>query len=233
MTDAADPAPRAATVTVWSDIGCPWATLALHTLQQVAKARDDQVVVDHHAFPLELFNRRGTPKGILDAEIVAIAGLVPGLGWRLWGADLSTYPVTTLPALEAVQAAKDPAIGGLAASAQLDAELRRALYVQSRCISLHSVILEVAEDCDLVDHGKLATAIAAGAGRSAVYADWRRARSEGVRGSPQLIARSLSIHNPGAAYAWSAPPGRGFPRMECYDTAWAGELLDAAGGYTG
>ena len=228
MTGADDPASPPAAVTVWSDIGCPWATLALHTLHRVAERRREKVAVDHRAFPLELFNRRATPKDILDAEIVAIAGLVPELGWRLWSAASATYPVTTLPAMEAVQAAKDPTIGGLPASDQLDTALRQAFYAQSRCISLHSVILEVAEECDLVDHGKLEEALAHGAGRAAVYTDWQEAGSKGVRGSPHLLTRSLTVHNPGAVYAWTAPPGRGFPRLESYDTAWADELFDPA-----
>ena len=49
-----------------------------------------------------------TPKGIVDAEIVAIGAHRPELQWKLWTEAIETYPVTMLPALEAVPAAKDP-----------------------------------------------------------------------------------------------------------------------------
>jgi predicted DsbA family dithiol-disulfide isomerase len=216
------------TVTVWSDIGCPWATLALHTLHAEADRRGVELLVDHRAFPLELFNRTPTPKYILDAEIVAIAGHRPEVGWRQWSAPESTYPVTTLPALEAVQAAKSPAIGGLAGSDQLDTALRRAFYVDSRCISVPSVVLAVAGDCSLVDADALAGALADGAGRREVYQQWATAKGPGIQGSPHLFTGDgYDEHNPGADYHWTAPPPRGgLPRLEAYDAGWAEKLLD-------
>lgn len=220
----ANPGPRV--VTVWSDIGCPWATLALATLSEAARTRDEEVLVDHRAFPLELFNRQPTPKHILDAEIVAIAARRPELGWRFWRRPEWQYPVTTLPSLEAVQAAKRPEVGGLPASRQLDTALRRAFYVDGRCISLHPVILDIAERCDLVDAIALAAALAAGHGRAQVYRDWEIARGSRVRGSPHVFtAAGYDRHNPGVTYHWTAPPGEGFPLLERYDTEWADALL--------
>lgn len=72
-TGVADQQPGA--VTVWSDIGCPWATLALHTLHAEASARGQQITVIHRAFPLELFNRMPTPKFIVDATEPASAAV--------------------------------------------------------------------------------------------------------------------------------------------------------------
>ncbi|SFL36566.1 DsbA family oxidoreductase [Geodermatophilus ruber] len=219
--------PAPGVVTVWSDIGCPWASLALHTLHRRAAERDDPLLVDHRAFPLELFNRRGTPKLIIDVEVVAIAAHCPDLGWRPWTQPDSTYPVTMLPAMEAVQAAKDPAVGGLRASDELDAALRRAFYAEGRCISVHSVILDVAEQCAHVDAAALAGALARGAGRREVYAQWEVAQRPDVQGSPHLFAAGgFATHNPGATYHWTAAPPDGFPRLEEYRTEWAEELLD-------
>lgn len=217
-------------VTVWSDIGCPWATLALATLRSAARARGQDLLVDHRAFPLELFNRQPTPKLILDAEIVAIAARRPELGWRLWTGPEHQYPVTTLPAMEAVQAAKSPEAGGLAASDQLDAALRHAFYAEGRCISLHPVILEIASDCDRVDEFALAAALARGDGRAQVHEDWEIARGPHVQGSPHLFAAGgYDRHNPGADYRWTAPPGKGFPLLEHYDPEWADHLLNRLG----
>ncbi|HEV7726502.1 MAG TPA: hypothetical protein VGO74_06205 [Modestobacter sp.] len=215
------------TVTVWSDIGCPWASLALHTLHDRAAGRGQELLVDHRAFPLELFNRRGTPKLIVDGEVVAIAGLRPELGWRPWTEPDSTYPVTTLPPMEAVQAAKDPVVGGLIGSDELDGALRRAFYAEGRCISVHSVILDVAEECSHVDAAALADALARGAGRREVYDQWAVARGREVQGSPHLFAAGgTALHNPGVVYHWTEPPPLGFPRLDEYDHQWADHLLD-------
>ncbi|WP_214370220.1 DsbA family protein [Pseudonocardia sp. H11422] len=220
--------PAPSTVTVWSDIGCPWASLALHTLRSRMRERGEEVFIDHRCFPLELFNSQPTPKFIVDAEVVIIAGLRPELGWKPWIAPDWTYPVTTLPAMEAVQACKHPSVGGLRASDELDAALREAFYVHGRCISVHSVVLDVAEQCEHVDVRALAEALANGAGRAEVHAQWQVAQRPEVRGSPQLLtAGGYTTHNPGATYHWTAKPPDGFPRLEHYRTDWADELLDA------
>ncbi|MCA1672649.1 MAG: DsbA family protein [Actinobacteria bacterium] len=216
------------TVTVWSDIGCPWATLALHTLRATARERGQELLIDHRAFPLELFNRMPTPKFIVDAEIVAIAAHRPELGWKFWSSPAFEYPVTTLPALEAVQAAKNPVVGGLLASDELDAALRRAFYVEGRCISIHPVILDIATQCPHVEVDALAAALASGKGRAEVYDHWRVAQGPEIQGSPHLFtAGGFAAHNPGATYHWTARPGEGFPRLEHYNPDWAGELLSA------
>lgn len=240
-------------LTVWSDIGCPWATLALHTLRSRAAERNERPLIDHRAFPLELFNTMPTPKFILDPELVAIAGLRPEVGWVPWQAHDATYPVTTLPALEAVQAAKQQEHDGLQASDALDAALRHALYVDSRCISLHGVILDVARQCPEVDVEHLSAALEHGKARAAVFAQWRTAggdhlrhdtesdselptgsdgeerrgkREPAIKGSPHLFTvHGFAEQNPGATFHWTTPPPQGFPRLDAYDTTWADAVL--------
>jgi predicted DsbA family dithiol-disulfide isomerase len=218
------------TVTVWSDISCPWATLALTTLHAAAAARSQHLRIDHRAFPLELVNRVPTPRRALDAEVVAIAGLRPELGWSVWPGPDATYPVTTLPALEAVQAAKSSRVGGLTASDELDAALRTAFYVEGRCISLHSVVLEVADQCEHVQVDALRAAMAVGAGRAEVYRDGELAQGAAVRGSASLFTGDgYAEHNPGVDCTWAGPPGRALPRLAAYDAGWADCLLDRLG----
>jgi hypothetical protein len=175
-----------------------------------------------------LLNREPTPKFIVDAEMVVIGGRRPELGWRLWGRPEWNYPVTTLPALEAVQAAKAPAVGGLLASDELDTALRRAFYVDSKCISIHSVILDIAEKCEHVDAEALAAALARGTGRAEVYQQWRTAEGPEVQGSGHFFAPGgYSVHNPGVTFEWTGSPYKGgLPRFDDYNPAWAGELLD-------
>ena len=219
---------RPGTIVVFSDIGCPWASVAVERLV-AARARlglDEAVGFDHHAFPLELVNRRPTPKRILDAEVAVAGALVPDAGWQLWQAPSTEWPVTTLPALEAVQAAKAQS---LAASAALDLALRRAFYAESRCISLLPVIAEVAEACPDVDADALGEALADGRARRAVIDDFERSRSEAVLGSPHLfLADGSDVHNPGVEHHWVDRPGRGFPVVDAHDATVYEDLLERA-----
>ncbi|MFF7181564.1 DsbA family protein [Streptomyces sp. NPDC008121] len=219
----------ASVVTVWSDIGCPWASLALNTLRTAAADRGQDLLIDHRAFPLELFNRQPTPKHIVDAEVVMLGAHRPELGWRLWNAPAWEYPSSILPALEAVQAAKAPEAGGLRGSDQLDAGLRRAFYTEHRCISLHSVILDIAEECPDVDATALEKALSEGAGRREVYAQWHEARGPRIQGSPHFFAPGgYAEHNPGATYVFTGDLyDGGFPRLDHYDAGWATTLLDS------
>ena len=217
----------AAVVTVWSDIGCPWATLALHALKSRARDHDVPVVVDHRAFPLELFNQRPTPKPIIDVEVTAIAGLVPSLGWLPWDGPDATYAVTTLPAMAAVQAAKATSVGGLRASDELDDALRRAFYVDRRCISMHSEVVRAASRCPSVNLPVLMSRLESGGGYAEVFQHWRTAAALPVQGSPHIfVGDRYAEHNPGVTYHWTAPPGQGFPRFDSYDTRWADRVLE-------
>jgi predicted DsbA family dithiol-disulfide isomerase len=108
--------------------------------------------------------------------------------------------VTLLPPMEAVQAVK---VQSLAASEALDRGLRRALYADSRCISLRHVILEVATETDAVDVAALAAALDDGRARRALIDDWRTAQGDEVRGSAHLFAPDgTNAQNPGIEIGW-------------------------------
>src|SRR6056297_37514 len=120
-------------ITVFSDIACPWAHLQVFRLDRARRELGlvDEVLVDHRAFPLELLNCRSTPKVLLESEIPTIAELDPDAGWsnepEPW-----TYPVSSMAALEAIQAAKRQ---GPEVSVRLDLALRRAMFQDWRCIA--------------------------------------------------------------------------------------------------
>ena len=184
------------TVVVWSDIGCPWAHAAVSRLHRVRRelGLDSKVRLDHRAFPLELFNARPTPKPTLDEEIVEVGALEPEAGWQPWRRPDHEWPVTTLPALEAVQAAKEQ---GSVASDELDRALRRAFFADSRCISLRSVILDVAASCAAVEVESLRDALDAGRARRTVIDHFETAEDAGVKGSPHIFLPDGSdAHNP-------------------------------------
>ena len=204
-----DVAPK--TIVVYADITCPWAHVAVHRLH-AARSKldlDDDVRFDIRSFPLELFNEQPTPKNILDAEISVAGGLAPDAGWQMWQRPESEYPVTSLPALEAVQAAKEQS---LLASEQLDHRLRVAFFGESRVISLRHEILELAGECAAVDVEALAEAFDSGRARSAVMDQKERAEEDDVDGSPHVfLPDGTDVHNPGVDMDWHGAHGEGFP----------------------
>jgi predicted DsbA family dithiol-disulfide isomerase len=214
---------------VYSDIGCPWAHVAVHRLH-AARARlglEGDVRLDHRAFALELANQRPTPKLTLDSEIPVTSALESDAGWQLWLGPLHEYPVSTLLALEAVQAAKDE---GLDASERLDLGLRKAMFGESRCITMLHVVLDVAAKADL-DVDALRRALEAGAARAAVHSQHRAAvHDDVVKGSPHVFAPGgMHAHNPGVTMHWDGSHGgKGFPVVDADDPTAVDPLLQAA-----
>ena len=193
----------AGTIVVFSDIGCPWAHIAVWRLHDARRRLHltDAVRFDHRVFPLELFNSQPTPRNELEAELGACRDIEPRAGWEAWSAPDWAYPVTMLPPMEAVQAAKEQS---LQASEELDIGLRRAFWGESRCISLRHVILEVARDCETLDLAQLADAIDSGRARRAIFQDWEVAKTDAVQGSPHLfLANGWNAENPGLELDWS------------------------------
>lgn len=225
----APPAPG--TVVLWGDIACPWASLAVHRLLK-ARARlglDDRVRIDHRAFALELVNSRSTPKRTVEAEVAAIGAHEPTLEWQSWQGRDDEYPSTVLIALAAVQAAKSDAVGGLAASEQLDHALRCAWYVDSRPISLWSEVIDVARTCSAVDQDALIDEMRSGRGLAAVLDQVAAHEKAEVDGSPHLfLPDGTDVHNPGLTIAWTKDKGRGFPVIHRDDSAVYDDLLRRA-----
>jgi predicted DsbA family dithiol-disulfide isomerase len=203
--------PSPGTLSVWSDLGCPWSHATVWRLWNARRrlGLEDKVRFDHHAFPLELFNSEPTPRSHIDVEAPVAETLAPRAGWQPWSAPDSAWPVTLLPPMEAVQAAK---LQSLEASEVLDRGLRSALYAQSRCISLRHVILEVATEAEVVDVAALAAALDDGRARAALMGDWRAAQGEEVRGSAHVFAPDgTNDENPGIGVGWEddgSPAGR-------------------------
>jgi len=195
------------TIAIWSDLGCPWSHVVVWRLWDARRrlGLEDRFRFDHHAFPLELFNSEPTPRPEREAEGRLAADLAPRAGWEPWSAPDHAWPVTMLPPMEAVQAAKAQSP---LASEQLDRALRRAFWSESRCISLRHVILEVAGDCDAVDVSALAEALDDGRARRALLEDWAVARTDEVRGSAHLFAPDgTNAQNPGMSLGWTETTG--------------------------
>lgn len=219
------------TIVVYSDIACPWAHLAVARLHRFRRelGLEQKVRFDHQAFPLEVFNERPTPYKALAAEVPVVGALEPDAGWQVWQGELCTWPVSSLLALEAVQAAKS--ICGLEASEQLDRALRVALFGQSRCITMRHVVLDVARSA-LGDEraDSLREALDSGEFRRAVLDQGETARtSDLVKGSPHLFLPDGSdAHNPGVEMHWVGDHGTGFPVVDSDEPDVYKSLLEIA-----
>jgi predicted DsbA family dithiol-disulfide isomerase len=216
------------TIVVFADLACPWAHVAVYRLH-ATRARlgfQGKVLLDARAFPLELINEQATPKRILDAEIPVVGGLEPDAGWQMWQRPVEEWPVTTLLAMEAVEAAKEQ---GLKASEDLDRALRLALFAESRTVSLRHEILDVAATCEGVDVGTLKDALIEGRARPAIERQLDISRSNAVEGSPHLfLPDGTNVHNPGIERHWEGEVGVGFPVVDRDEPALFEELLQRA-----
>lgn len=215
------------TVEVWSDLLCPFAYVALVRFHR-ARTRlglDGAVSVEHHSFPLELFNgphpRRGT-----DSEAVGVGRIEPAAGFRLWTAPDDQYPHTVLLAAEAVIAAGRQ---GAAAGEALDLALRRAFWSQSRSISHRAVILDVAEETGSVDVKELAAALDDGRHRADLMADFAVASTDAIAGSPTFRFADGTVRtNPGIEVHWDGPWAAGYPVIDTDDPTVYDDLLRRA-----
>lgn len=202
------------TLVVYSDIGCPWAHAAVFRLHEARRelGLENSLRFNMRPFPLELHNEQATPKLILDAEIPVVGAIAPDAGWTMWQGREYDYPVTMLPALEAVEAAKEQ---GLRASEQLDRALRVAFFAENRNVSMRHVIADVAASCSEVEETKLAAALDDGRARSAMMSLARRSQDDDVSGSPHVfLPDGTDMHNPGVQMHWEGEHGKGFPVVD-------------------
>ncbi|MFC4033260.1 DsbA family protein [Streptomyces polygonati] len=217
------------TIAVFTDLNCSFAHVAVHRLHETRRrlGLDGRIWFDLRAFPLELFNEEVNARPGVDSEIAVLGALEPEAGWRLWQGPDWTYPVTTLPALEAVQAAKEQS---WQASEQLDRALRRAFWAEGRCISMRHVILDTARSTGVVDVDALARALDHGTARAAVTAQHRAAAGGRVNCSPHVfLYDGTDSANPGVTARWvNGAFGVGYPVIDADRPAVYEELLTRA-----
>jgi predicted DsbA family dithiol-disulfide isomerase len=221
------PAVEPGTVVMFGDVMCGWATLALHRLYQARSAvgPDSAFTVDLQLFLLEDVNHMALNTKIIELEKPVIGALAEELEFKGWQGHPSEYPVTSLPANEAVQAAKAQSA---TAAEQLDMALRLAFWRDSQCISMRHVILDVAQDCDAVDVDQLKEAIDDGRARGPMLHTYFR-HADDVQGSPHFFfADGSDEHNPGIQMHQAGQPGAGFIVCDSDDPGVYDELVRRA-----
>lgn len=217
-------------IVVYSDIWCSFAhiTIARMHAARTKLGLEKEVRFDHRAFPLELLNNASSPRTGTDSEVARMAILEPDAGWQLWQNKDYYYPSTTLPALEAVQAAK---LQSLEAGEQLDLALRKAFWARSKNISNRKVILDAAASTGAVDVTELTTALDDGRARKTLSEQAAIAATDQVSCSPHLFLPDGSDHaNPGISSHWEGRYGVGYPVVDADDREVVTDLIKRAAG---
>jgi predicted DsbA family dithiol-disulfide isomerase len=222
------PTPAANTIQVWSDLLCPFAYVALHRLMAARERLGlaGQVHIDHHCFPLELFNGPH-PRPGTDSEAVGLGQIEPDAEFRLWTEPEWLYPSTVLLAAEAVLAAKEQSLD---VSADLDLALRRGFWSSSRSIAHRQVILDIAGEVPGLDLAALTEALDTGRHRIDLMTDFEISKTDEVKGSPHLfLADGYEANNPGMSVHWQGPWAAGFPVVDSHDSDWIDEIFQRLG----
>lgn len=204
-------------IEIWSDIHCPWATVAVHRLRRARDQHGLDVVFDQRAWPLEWVNESGTPRDIVEPETAVLSNHEPELFSRFRG---GSWPSTFLPAFELVAATRRAL--GLRAAEDIDYALRLRFFRDSADVSLRHELARACEDAG-VDAETVMGAWENQPVRADVIGDYTRSRTLPMQGSPQVFwPDGSSTHNPGMTdHEWV----RGIPRVASADPAAAERLL--------
>lgn len=130
-------------IEIYSSIECPYAYLATYRLRQIWPDYAGRVRIVWRALSLEYMNKRSYPKPLYEAEHQLFQQIEPDLPWKYWSRPDWDWPVTFLPALEALACAQ--AQGDIAAFAMSWA-LRHAFFAENRNMSLRHELFEIAQE---------------------------------------------------------------------------------------
>jgi predicted DsbA family dithiol-disulfide isomerase len=186
-------------ITIYSDVVCPWAHLALYRLRDALdrNGATGTVPIEHRAFPLEVLDGRPTPREAFDRAVDMGRSIAPDAGWEHWDAPEWAFPPSSLLALEAVQAAasQNPAHADL-----VDHATRLAFWVRHECIAAMPVVLEILRRTDGVDFDGAAAEFWSGRPRATIRHHVDAAATAAVPASPHLVVRGLDD-----ARSWTNP----------------------------
>jgi predicted DsbA family dithiol-disulfide isomerase len=178
-----------AVITVWSDMFCPWGYVAGLRLRRMRDELGADVSFDFRAWPLDVAFRPQQANRVR-AEIVALAQHEPS-AFTLYEGDLPTS------SLLASEAQKWGYSYGDEVGEYFDLAIRRAMFLHTRNLGVHSELLAVARTEGL-DADALADALSLGTYRADVNSDIQEGRALPVEGSPTLVLPDGTVFsNPG------------------------------------
>jgi hypothetical protein len=170
--------------------------MAVYRLWKIWPEYEGRVRVAFRSLPLELKNRRPTPKPVVDVEIPLMLEQEPDLPIRPWEAPQWRYVPTLLPAFEAEKAAEQQ---GDDAAWRFSWQVRYAFFAQNRTVCSRFELEEVAREAGL-DVERFLQDWDSGRFRAQVMADSHRGWEVlTVPGSPTFVLPSgQQVANPGA-----------------------------------
>jgi hypothetical protein len=159
----------------------------VYRLRKLSKEYRGRIRIEHKSLALEYINKRSTPRGILSEETPVLLLEEPDIPYQPWSRPDSEWPVTMWSAFEAVKCAVQQSDD---LAYELDWLIRKAFFEKSRCISMHHVLFELAEQAGLA-MGRFEEDFLSGVYRRAAYEDarigWEQLK---VEGSPTFILPS-------------------------------------------
>lgn len=182
------------TIEMYADLVCPYAYLTAWRLRRLRDRLGPEVTIVHASLSLEYVNNRPTPRFWIGLELPLLMCEEPELPWQVWSRPEAEWPVTVLPAFEAVKCAERQS---MALAHDLDWALRHALHAESRTIALRHEILACAEHVGL-DMARFTEEFDSGVAKRRVIeearAGWEQLR---VQGSPTLVfPNGAQAHGP-------------------------------------
>lgn len=174
-------------IALYSDLHCPYAYIMAFRLRQILPEYDGRLRIAHKSLALEYVNKRSTPRTILAEETPVLLLEEPDIPYQPWTRPDSEWPVTMWPAFEAVKCA---ALQSDALAYALDWQIRYAFFAESRCISMHHVLFDLAEQVGL-EMAQFEADFLSGVMRREAYADARAGwEALKVEGSPTFVLPS-------------------------------------------
>lgn len=172
------------TIQMYADLLCPFAYVVHATWRHLRPEYENRIEIVHRSLSLEYVNRAPTPKNDIDTELPVLILEDPDVAYVPWQAPLSEWPVTMLPAFEAVICAAEQS---LRLADDLAWSIRLAIFRDSQCISMRHVLLDLARSTGL-DFDAFQSSLDGGAFRSQVIEEarygWEEAR---IPGSPTWV----------------------------------------------
>jgi predicted DsbA family dithiol-disulfide isomerase len=134
----------AVTVALWSDPYCPYAYLTTFRLRRLLTepAYKDRVRVRPRALAVERDTKRPARKPVIEAEARHLMLLEPDIPYQPWSRPDWEWPVSSLPALEAVKCAEAQ---GLDAAWAMDWAVRTAFFAESACPTMRDTLVDCAK----------------------------------------------------------------------------------------
>lgn len=172
------------TIAMYADLVCPWAYLTAWRLRQARERLGAEVRIAHKSLSLEYVNSGPSPRRWLAMELPLLMCEEADIPWQMWSRPEFEWPVTVMPAFEAVKCAERQS---MALADELDWALRTAFHGQSRTMSLRHEILTCAAAAGL-DMDRFTTDFDSGVAKALVIEEakegWERLK---VNGSPTLV----------------------------------------------